>query len=266
MRKFVLILVALSSSLVRADDWNINAIWHDGLVEKATYTASRPIYGKDRNYEAIIFTNKEQHDLKTLTKASGSNQTVEVWKHNHIEVVPTPNYDYKFETTTHMTADKLELTRLDCSSQEFCGTSFKQFMLRPGEKSLGFFLFSYMPEAGRQDGTIKLGDRKVVPIDSLPLWLRDYDFTGRPVVEFAAIASQKSNRQTNPAVIPAVVQFGGEEGDSYRLDVSVSGKAIGSYWMAKDRLHVMTRAALADGQKYELKKVERVNYWTIKGE
>ena len=189
-----------------------------------------------------------------------------MWKHNQIEVVPTPNYDYKFETTTHMTAGGLELTRLDCSSQEFCGTSFKQFMKKPGGTSLSYFLFSYMPEAGRVDGTIKLGGRKVVPIDSLPLWLRDYDFAGKPVLKFFTVASQKSNRQIDPSIVAAEVRFAGEDGNGFRLDVSVSGKAIGSYWMAKDRLHVMIRAALADGQKYELKSVERVNYWTIRGE
>jgi hypothetical protein len=36
--------------------------------------------------------------------------------------------------------------------------------------------------------------------------------------------------------------------------------------MAKDpkRLHVMTKYRGADGQAYDLKSVERVNYWTIK--
>jgi hypothetical protein len=36
--------------------------------------------------------------------------------------------------------------------------------------------------------------------------------------------------------------------------------------MASDRLHVMTRYRGADGQTYDLQKLERVDYWTIRGE
>src|SRR5690554_3480605 len=78
--------------------WREDATWHDGLVEKATYEAEREVYGKQRSYEAIIFTNKEQHDTGSMTKAQTSDDTVEVFKHNHLEVIPTPNYDYKYAT------------------------------------------------------------------------------------------------------------------------------------------------------------------------
>jgi len=262
----VAIITMSAIGIAQADEWKNDSLWHDGLVEKATYLASRPIYGKDRQYEAVIFTNKEQHDLKTLTKASGSTDTVEVWKHNLIEVVPTPNYDYTFATTTHMTAGAMELTRLDCSSQEFCGTSFKQFLQRPGSGSLDYFAFSYMPEAGRVEGKIDAGGRKFVPVDSLGLWLRDYDFVNRPKVSFSTIVTQKSNRPTSAKLMDAQVTFAGEEADAFKLEVHAAGQLIGSYWMAKDRLHVMVRAELADGQKYALKQVQRVDYWTIVGE
>jgi hypothetical protein len=36
--------------------------------------------------------------------------------------------------------------------------------------------------------------------------------------------------------------------------------------MAKDGLHVMKKLKGADGSTLELQKLERVNYWTIKGE
>jgi hypothetical protein len=266
MWKFIFAIVFAAQIESTSNQWSADPIWHDGLVEKAVYTASRPIYGKDRQYDAIFFTNKEQHDLRTLTKANRSKETVEVWKHNHIEVVPTPNYDYKFETTSHFAVDTLQLTRLDCSSQEFCGTSFKQFWMQPGESALSYFLFSYMPEAGRVEGKLEVKNRAIVPIDSLPLWLRNYDFGARKPVEFAAIASQKSNRQTSANLIEAEVRFAGEENDAYKLEVRAARQLLGTFWMAKDRQHVMLRAELADGQKYQLKTVERVNYWSIVGE
>jgi hypothetical protein len=255
------------TTFARADDWKNDRIWYDGLVEKATYTANRVVYGKAREYEAIFFTNKEQHDRNTLTKANRSKATIEVWKHNQIEDIPTPNYHYHYVTTTHLSTRDMRLTRMDCSSQEFCGTSFKQYELHPGDDKLSFFLFSYMPEQGKVEGSQELEDRFVVPADSLPLWLRDFDFVGRETKQFWIIESQKSNRQTQPAVNPAEARFAAEEPDAFQLVVVKNGQPIGTWWMAKDRLHVMLKYESGDrSQKYELKSLERVNYWTIKGE
>ncbi|MEL7239735.1 MAG: hypothetical protein AAGK78_12815, partial [Planctomycetota bacterium] len=63
------------AALAPAGDWATDAIWYDGLVEKATYTATKTIYGASRTFESTILTNKEQHDRNTWTKASGSNNT-----------------------------------------------------------------------------------------------------------------------------------------------------------------------------------------------
>ena len=268
------LLLSLAAPAFAGDGWKTDSTWHDGLAEKATYAASRVIYNKPRAYEAVIFTNKEQHDTQTLTKADKSTSTVEVWKHNHVEVIPTPNYDYKFQATSHLTVDdEMALTRLDCSSQEFCGTSFKQYQANGEEltnRSWDYWAFSYFPEAGRKTATVRAPRReKVVAADSLPLWLRDYDFAGKPTVKFALLPSQKSNRHSPHEPVAAEVRFAGEDAalNSFKLDVHADGKPLGTYWMAKDRLHVMTKYASADGQQtYELKKVERVNYWTIVGE
>jgi hypothetical protein len=249
----------------RADDWKVDPVWHDGLVEKAVYSASRVVYGKPRPYTAIVFTNKEQHDTATMTKADKSKQTVEVWKHNHVEDIPTPNYTYHYVTTSHLTVDGLRLTRLDCSSQEFCGTSFKQYVDVPG-KGLDYWSFSYMPEAGRKAETIQVTGGAAVAQDSLPLYLRDYDFANRPIVKLALLPSQKSNRPTASQPVAAEVRGRGEEDGAYRVDLHVDGKVAGTYWMAKDRLHVMVKYRGADGQAYDLREVSRVNYWTIKGE
>src|SRR5690554_5350586 len=99
MRNVVHAILAVSLAGVPAaaqENWKSDPIWYDGLAEKAVYDAQRVIYGHSRSYEAVVFTNKEQHDVKTLTKAGDATETVEVFKHNHIEVVPSPNYDYKF--------------------------------------------------------------------------------------------------------------------------------------------------------------------------
>ncbi len=120
---------------LRADgSWAASEVWQDGLVEKATYDASRVVYGRPRTYVATFLTNREVHEPATWTK-SPDGTGVEVWKHNQIEVIPTPNYDYKHITTSHLQASDLSLTRLDASSQEWCGTSFHQFL--EGRRRLG---------------------------------------------------------------------------------------------------------------------------------
>jgi hypothetical protein len=266
------VLLITTPAMLRADGWADDPVWHDGLVEKATYAASRVIYGKPRAFQAVFLTNKEQHDLKTQTKASQSGETIEVWKFNQVEVVPTPNYDYKFVTTAHHTVQNLILTRLDCSSQEFCGTSFKQYVSRVADprsdsRSWDYFSFSYMPEAGRTTAVVRdRGDPGLVPFNSLPLWLRNFDFARRAPLKFLLLPDQKSNRATPHEPIDAEIRPAGEEGGSYKLELHAAGKLIGTFWMAKDRLHVMTKYQGADGQTCELQKVERVDYWTIKGE
>jgi hypothetical protein len=244
--------------------WKYDPIWHDGQVEKAVYSASRVVYGKPRAYEMIVFTNKEQHDAKTLTKAEKSDDTVEVWKHNQIENIPTPNYTYHYESTSHYTVDTMELTRLDVSSQEFCGTSFKQYQRQWPDLVWDYWAFSYFPEAGRKTATIRGGMRKIVAADALPLVLRDYDFQRQGSQLIALLPDQTNNRHTPHEPVEGEVRYAGEEGDNYKLEVHADGKLLGTYWMAKDRLHVMTKYRSADGQQtYELKGLSRTNYWTL---
>jgi len=264
-----LMAIVVMSPAVRGDEkpFGDDPVWHDGLVEKAVYTASRVVYDKPRAYEAVFFTNKEQHDRATWTKANKSRDTVEVWKLNQVEVIPTPNYDYKYVTTVHLTVgDGMGLTRLDCTSQEFCGTSFKQFIRKSGartaERSLQYWGFSYMPEAGRVADEVS-GD--VVAVDSLPLYLRSYPF-GAPGIKMHMIRTQKSNRPTDHKPVLAGVSYAGEEDDAYKLELKLDGETAGTYWMSKDpaRGHIMLKYRGADGQTYDLKSVGRVNYWTIR--
>lgn len=246
--------------------WKLDPAWHDGLVEKATYSATRVVYGKPRTYTAIFFTNKEQHDRATLTKAYRAKDTIEVFKFNIVETIPTPNYPYHYVTTAHLSVVNLELTRLDCSSQEFCGTSFKQYLKRPGERSIDYWSFSYMPESGRSAQRFTVSPA-VVAHDSLPLFLRNFDFAGRTEMRISLLPPQRSNRATDYRPVDAIVRYVREDDDAHVLEVWSSGQLAGTYSMAKDRMHVMLRFESGDrAQRYELQSLERTDYWTIRGE
>lgn len=278
-------------AMIGGGAWRSSPVWHDGLVEKATYRASRVIYGEARKYTATFLTNKEQHDRRTWTKLEKSEKPIEVFKHNQIEDVPTPNYTYHFVTTSHFTADELLLTRFDQSSQEWCGTSFRQLMPLGDRAGNNYALttFSYMPEAGR-DGVDLRFDRKkpLVPEDALAFYLRGFPFEGatmgnakaKPAVKPTELAiellpTQKTNRATLINVRQAVVRFAGSEDGSYKIELVAQENPAdrkspmvvrGTYWFAgADRLHVMTKYRNADGsQSYDLESQSRIDYWTIK--
>jgi hypothetical protein len=262
MRSTVITLLLILCSSTFADEWKREKVWQDGLVEKVVYDSVRVVYGKPRNYRTIVFTNKEDHDRRTLTKADRPGDTISVWKLNQIEEIPTPNYRYHYVTTSHLSAEALDLVRLDSSSQEFCGTSFKQY-LRKADDAWDYWSFSYMPETGRKNGSIRQSHRKVVAFDSLPLFLRDMDFRTGASRAIALLPGQRSNRPTGSEAVYAEIRFAGDEGGSHKVELHVEGKLFGTFWMARDRMHVMTRYAGEDGQRHELREQSRVNYWTI---
>ena len=276
--------VADEPATASAGDWASDPVWFDGLVERATYDASRVVYGKPRPYEATFLTNKERHDAASLTKDSdGKGDTIEVWKHNQIEVIPTPNYDYKYEATSHLTTAGLLLTRLDVASQEFCGATFKQYLLTDGLPTPGdegatrnpqatrpawsYFGFSYMPDSGRVAKVVtgEQGGPPVVPFNSLPLVLRSFDFDGRETMAISLLPDQKSNKATSPDPAPAEVRYAGEGDGTHKLDLVQGGQTLGTFQMADDRLHVMVAYDGADGQTYKLKSVKRDDYWSTNG-
>lgn len=250
--------------------WASDPVWHDGLVEKATYDASRVVYGKPRTYTAVFLTNKEAHDPKTLTKYAGKGGPwVEVWKFNQVEVIPTPNYDYKYEVTCHLTTDgRWLLTRLDAASQEFCGATFKQYELTDGLKNGGpaawdYFGFCYLPGTGRVEAKVSAdGGAPVVAFNSLPLYLRDFDFISKVDEKIRLLPDQKMNHPAPAEPAEATVRYAGTEGAGHKLEVVQDGKVIGTFHFAPDRLHVMTAYEGAEGQTYKLKTVERTDYWT----
>jgi hypothetical protein len=265
LASFVVALLAVAQTPPAKTDWRTSPIWYDGMVEKATYQASRPIYGRDRTYTAIFFTNKEQHDTKTWTKAAASASTREVFKHNQIDDIPTPNYTYHFRTTSHLTTDTLELTRMESSSQEFCGTSFKQITRSGKDDVFSYWAFSYMPQAGHAEAQLS---GKIIPYNALPLYLRNFDFS-QPVgteVKLSLLPDQKSHKSTPAQVALATIKYAGVEDGSHKLTVTTDNKLLGTFYFATDRLHVMTRYQGADGQQYQLISVERNNYWSITSE
>ncbi|MCZ6837248.1 MAG: hypothetical protein O7G85_15845 [Planctomycetota bacterium] len=257
-------------------DWKTDPAWHQGKAEWALYDATRPVYGQPRAYEATIFTNKQRMDPETTTKASDwqDPRSIEVFKHNVSELIPTPNYVYRFLTTAFVRTDTLELFKLTASTQEDCGSTFKQFTQNQG--TINEQSFSYFANEGERHVSFQAPDHLAFH-DTLSLTLRDYPFQAsiKPELELQLVPDQTSTHQTGATPAPARVRYvslesislpyGDLEAHHLVVEHETDGKSSQSeYWFASDpgMRHVMVKYEGPYGLRYELKRLDWWAYWS----
>ncbi|WP_428387849.1 hypothetical protein [Mucisphaera sp.] len=278
----VLSLVLWSPTRADLDElstgWRVDAVWYDGLAEIAKYEASRAIYGQPRSYTARIFTNKERYSSATTTKAGGSEGR-EVFKHHRRDDVPTPNYLYHFSTMAYVDTRSLEPVKLEMSSQEDCGATFKQYVV--DGRRMRFLQSSYFPGEGLRQDSERIDDDETVFFDSLTLVLRSFPFGSGEEIRLEAIPPQMDTRLTPAEPLEVVVREAGTEvlalpvGEvlAHRLEVTLAEAVGGSrtydYWFAAEGtyvadgvgLHVLVKHRGPWGLSLDLKGLERGSYW-----
>lgn len=263
-------------------DWADDPIWHDGKAEIARYDAVRVIYGQPRAYTATLYTNKENLDLDTRTKAAGPDAGAApvVFKHHaRDENIPTPAYAYDFSSMAYVDADTLGMWKLEVSSQEDCGTTFKQYW--HDGNTLSAFQSSYFPDEGRVETTHDSPSHMVFH-DALPLILRGYPFEQpleRPM-RLNLVVDQTHNHLSASRPRPYAVTYEGRRTldlpigtvDAHHLkvspvqrDVPPPGGEASHYFFAADgnppMLHALVQYRGPFGTSYELKSHERGMYW-----
>ncbi|MCY2960888.1 MAG: hypothetical protein NTY35_12055 [Planctomycetota bacterium] len=264
----LLALIALVPFLPLADGWRTDRVWYDGLAEKCTYEATRTIYGVERRYEAVAYTNKERVDPRTGVKTDAEDG-IEVFKHHWSERVPTERYDYDFSTMTYTRVEDLAAWKLTAATQEDCGASFKE-VWRDGGK-LRWLESVYFPGAGRRDGKL---DGDTVFFDALTLTLRGFDFDAKKDRECVLLPMQKDTHAVSFEPERRTIRFVGTS----ELELPVGrvrahelalakpdGTVEARYWFAADGnapwLHALVRFEGAQGITYRLEKHERLAYW-----
>ncbi len=131
--------------------------WDDGLSEMCYYDAADTIYGKTRRYFRLMLLNREWLDrtqrVKTAPPTSAGDtsaatsrpdqaEAIGVFEFNIIEEIPTENYNYRHMVTVFLNRASLRPEKLAASSQEWCGTTFKQLQWLPDAlKVRGFSYF-----------------------------------------------------------------------------------------------------------------------------
>lgn len=244
-------------------------IWYDGLVEKAVYDAQMTIYGHKRNFEAIYFTNKQQMDMSRLVKATADTEFAgEVFKLNYSAIVPTPNYDYRFLTTFFVNPTTQRVYKFASSSQEYCGTTYKQF-LSDGKNGI-LQTYSYMPEEGSFVDKVKTRGNTIF-YDALPLFVRYVPHAPGTKLDVLLVKGIISNRYEHPLIADATLSVVGDREIAtstgsipctlLRLS-SAEAKIKEEFAISNDTRRLMVWRKQYDGCTFRLKAVNRVDYWT----
>ncbi|MHC5022709.1 MAG: hypothetical protein ACYTGG_02190 [Planctomycetota bacterium] len=256
--------------------WRTDPAWYAGKAEWALYDAERSIYGRPRSYEATIFTNKQQMDPATTTKSSGLRTpgAIEVFKHNVSEMIPTENYAYRFLTTSFVRTGDLATYKIVMSSQEDCGTTYKQFVVDRGRVEAN--AFCYFPDAGAAAESYRAPDGLAFH-DGLTLTLRDYPFEdpSHPAMSIPLVPDQTDTHLTPMTASSATVTYAGRETvevpygevDAHHLRVahdSIGGVEHTDYWFAAapSLRHVLVQYEGPWGVKYRLKRLDWWAYWS----
>jgi hypothetical protein len=257
--------------------WRSDPVWNDGKAEWALYDAQRTIYGKPRAYQASIFTNKQIMDPRTTTKAAAADlpDGVEVFKHNVSEMIETDNYVYRFLTTCFVRVEDLRPFKIVCSSQEDCGSTYRQFTADDGRITAR--QFGYFPGEGSAMASFAVTDNLMFH-DALTLTLRDYPFAQAAPgdrQELALVQDLTDNRwvRLTPAsallefvdTVLITVPFG--EVETYHVRVlhkPVQGTSESHYYFATDPQlrRVLVQYIGPFGVTYKLRRLERWAYWS----
>lgn len=250
--------------------WRTDPVWHDGQAEKCAYEATRTIYGKERRFVAIAYTDKETADPRTTVK-SESDAGVLVFKHHWSEVVPTESYDYRFSTMAYVRAEDLAPFKLTASTQDDCGASFKE-VWRDGDR-LRWAESVYFPGGGRREGEIGLR-KEAAFFDALTLTLRDYPFEAPSDLRLRVIPSQKDTHRVPFDQVERTVRHAGRSTQELPIGkveahelhlLTRDGSVAARFWFDADgsapRLHALVRYEGPQGVTYRLKSRERTAYW-----
>lgn len=248
-------------------------LWDDGKAEVARYAASRPVYGEERRYEAVLVTVKEDLDARTLVKAEPAGEAralLPVLKLNLIREIPTPNYDYRFLTSVFVErANPARLVRLTSGSQEWCGNTFKS--VRARDRSVLYEWSSYFDgEAeGRQQLDLQAGN--LLFEDQLPVTLRGLEFRDGLEIAVRLIASFATNRAGPLAPVESRLVVTGplplDLPAGRRSAWKVAGEAgdrSTALWFDRSPPHLLLRWETTLGDRLELLSVERRAYWVLR--
>ncbi|QDA62284.1 hypothetical protein [Hymenobacter jejuensis] len=261
--------VATSDRLRHLDEyfnslWAMNKLWEDGLAEVAIYDAERVIYNKQRRFEYVLITVKEEFNQQFNVKTDDYKRkdVFPVMKVNQFCRIPTEQYPYHFLTSLFFRRDQpVPLYKLTTSSQEWCGNTFKAIS-DDGMEYIQTYN-SYWDGQGAGERHLR---HDVLFEDALPYTLRSLKFDTKPSFRVEICDLQQTSQAKPPVYYAAQVQVAEAPSadapePAWRVQLQLDKQKQNVYWFAKKYPNTLLRQTTWDGRNLQLKSLRRYAYW-----
>lgn len=243
-------------------------LWDDGLSEMSYYDAVETIYGEPRHYTRTLLFNREWLDPTDRVKADEPDPRrgdIPVFKLNIVEQIPTENYNYRFMATVFLDRRTLRPQKLAVSSQEWCGTTYKQMQWLENETR--FIGFSYF--GGEADRQWSLPPSPVIyPIEALFVIARAAAAAERDM-DLRLVGPLRTTHLRKPVPVTATLRM--KQGQrtirvpfgrfQVRTVAVAAGDAEYTFDVESAAPYRLIRHRSSDGSSMSLRFVERRAYW-----
>jgi hypothetical protein len=256
--------------------WSLDPSWDDGRAEVARYDARRTVYGVTRSFDTVILTVKEEMDLRTGVKADPpleGRPLATVLKTNILSSIPAGNYTYHYMTSAFSRRDDpLTLLKLSQSSQEWCGTTFKEVIAWDGTRRI--VRHSYFDGQADGETPLRLGRdalleeqllsavRGMRPPPGEGLAFDLYDTLVTHTAEAPVARTVRAHAAgTGPLATPAG-SFTARRIDLRLAEARAADPPLMSFWIEEAPRSALLAFEAADGRSLRLKSIERRDYWS----
>lgn len=261
-------VVVLAAAPLVADEaapLRLRGAWDDGLAEVAALRSRVSRYGAPREAEEFLITVAEDQDRATLVKALPGVPAADrrrVVKLNRMVTVPTGIYSYRQMSTSFLDRHSLELTKLVTSSQEWCGSTFVEAVVR-GQR-LEVRTFSYLEGEGDRTFTLEWPSGAWVE-DALPVLARSLPpAPGRRRVPFLASLLGNSVRPPRLGAAEVTWAVAGDAGaDRWHVRVAVEGGGVHELELEREGSRRLLSWQRPSGDRSVAVGVERLAYWRL---
>lgn len=253
--------------------WSGDRIWDDGQAEVAHYDARRSVYGVERSFETVMITVKEDFDARAGVKADPpweGRSLVTVLKLNLMSRIQTENYPYSYMTSVFARRDDVRaLVKLAHSSQEWCGTTFKEIIGWDGPPRLQWH--SYFDGEADGQAPLALGpaayleeqlflvlrSAQIDPGGPTPLTIYDSLITNN-ARSLSARAMSLTIHPEETLTVPA----GSFQARRLALTPLDGKGATLTFWREAAPRRAILRFESGDGRALLLREIERRDYWS----
>ena len=251
--------------------WAMNTLWEQGTAEVAKYQAQRVIYQKPRDFEYTFILVKEtfNEEFNAKTDDYGRDDLFDVMKVNKFARIPTDNYPYHYMTSVFFKREQPSTVhKLTNSSQEWCGTTAKNFQDRGKEYEFGYI--SYWDGQGVGEMDVEGG---IMFEDQLSHSLRALAFSDGLSFTQRVAESQVNSKATLPTIYDAIFTVSQVDDFSLDTDYSLEGAGVwkvsvqldeektNDYWFSDTYPNILLKQVTWDGRLLQLKEAYMDDYW-----